>query len=140
MEKNIKLTKKRFIDNFFEIINRIKERQDESRVRKLNVKEIQAEKDLKEAKEREQEQEKRKRLDKQQNLEKENNYKSRINQLEKELAAKPKVIEKEVTEFVDRPYCVGVPVPPMPGTNSLSSEFLNSFKSYFKTQNNKNEE
>ena len=146
MENKIKIPPSENMEKIFKVINSLQKIREERRDKKHDGKMIQTEEELKQvteelkqAKEELKQADAKSRKCTQEDLEKEKKYRSRIKQLEEELTVKPKVVEKEVTQFVDRPFYQPIPVP-LSESNTASLDFLKSLKSYFNNENNEKNE
>lgn len=146
MENKIKIPSSGNMEKILKAINSFQKIREEQRDKKHDGKMIQTEKELKQvteelkqAKEELKQADAKSRKCTQEDLEREKKYKSRIKQLEEELTVKPKVVEKEVTQFVDRPFYQPIPVP-LSESNTASLDFLKSLKSYFNNENNEKNE
>jgi predicted nucleotidyltransferase component of viral defense system len=114
------------------LISNVQKNRKERKSKKIDK----SEKNLKDANARLREEVRQEKQKHQEALKKEAQYKNKIIKLEEEQLAKPKVVEKEVIKFIDRPYYQAVPVP-ISQSNSINSEFMSSLKSYFNKHNTK---
>ena len=132
MENETKSHRSRNLEEIFKLISNVQNKRKERKSKKNDK----SEKNLKDANARLREEVRQEKQKHQEALKKEAQYKNKIMKLEEEQLAKPKVVEKEVIKFIDRPYYQAVPVP-ISQSNSINSEFMSSLKSYFNKQNTK---
>lgn len=120
------------LEEIFKLISNVQNKRKEQRSKKID----ESEKNLKDLNARLRQEARQEKQKYQEVLKKQAQYKNKIHKLEEEQLAKPKVVEKEVIKFIDRPFYQAVPLP-ISQSNSINSEFMSSLKSYFNKHNTK---
>ena len=120
------------LEEIFKLISNVQNKRNEQRSKKID----ESEKNLKDLNARLRQEARQEKQKYQEALKKQAQYKNKIHKLEEEQLAKPKVVEKEVIKFIDRPFYQAVPLP-ISQSNSINSEFMSSLKSYFNKHNTK---
>jgi len=120
------------LEEIFKLISNVQNKRNEQRSKKID----ESEKNLKDLNARLRQEARQEKQKYQEALKKQAQYKNKVHKLEEEQLAKPKVVEKEVIKFIDRPFYQAVPLP-ISQSNSINSEFMSSLKSYFNKHNTK---
>ena len=120
------------LEEIFKLVSNVQNKRNERRSKKID----ESEKNLKDLNARLRQEARQEKQKYQEALKKQAQYKNKIHKLEEEQLAKPKVVEKEVIKFIDRPFYQAVPLP-ISQSNSINSEFMSSLKSYFNKHNTK---